>query len=412
MNAICLVIDRLHAGCVGAYGNAWIQTPHLDALAAESFLFDQALIDSPALEGLYRSYWHGWHAVRRNRPPADRPTLLELLDGAGVSGTLLSDEPAVSRYPLAAGFDDLIEIEPSETLEPASSIERTHLARCFAQIVDWLQTPRGPFLLWCHLSGLGGAWDAPREFRQAYVEEGDPPPSESVQVPSFRLGKDYDPDELLAVTQAYAGQVSALDGCVGALLESLRENHLHDDTLLVLLSARGFPLGGHLRVGSCEESLYSELVQVPWMMRFPGGLGATARSQALVEPSDLWATLLDWWQVPEAPQTPTARSLIPLVREEVDCVRDRALVVTDGLEQAIRTPAWYLRESGGAEEEAAGVELFAKPDDRWEVNDVSDRCREVVDRLREVFAESERMLQDDQPGDLPPLEDILVNGED
>ena len=27
MNAICLVVDRLHAGYLGAYGNAWIDTP-------------------------------------------------------------------------------------------------------------------------------------------------------------------------------------------------------------------------------------------------------------------------------------------------------------------------------------------------------------------------------------------------
>ena len=105
---------------------------------------------------------------------------------------------------------------------------------------------------------------------------------------------------------------------------------------------------------------------------------------------------------------PTAQDLLPVVREEVASVRDRLLVVADGLEQAIRTPAWYLRESGGAEEDAAGVELFAKPDDRSEVNDVSDRCHDVVEGLREVFVQSERFLQTGQIGDLPPLEETLV----
>jgi arylsulfatase A-like enzyme len=52
MNAVCMIIDRLHAGYVGAYGNAWIETPALDRLASRSVVFDRALIDSPQLERL------------------------------------------------------------------------------------------------------------------------------------------------------------------------------------------------------------------------------------------------------------------------------------------------------------------------------------------------------------------------
>jgi arylsulfatase A-like enzyme len=39
VNAICLVVDRLHTGFLGAYGNTWIETPVFDRLAAESFHF-------------------------------------------------------------------------------------------------------------------------------------------------------------------------------------------------------------------------------------------------------------------------------------------------------------------------------------------------------------------------------------
>ena len=47
MNAICLVIDRLHRGLL-AYGNTWVD-PAFDRLTAESFAFDQMLVDSPRL---------------------------------------------------------------------------------------------------------------------------------------------------------------------------------------------------------------------------------------------------------------------------------------------------------------------------------------------------------------------------
>ena len=82
MNAICMVIDRLHAGYVGAYGNSWIETPAIDRMAAESFLFDQALVDTPQLETLYRSYWQGWHAMCPPPPESRAPIVTCTLEDA------------------------------------------------------------------------------------------------------------------------------------------------------------------------------------------------------------------------------------------------------------------------------------------------------------------------------------------
>ena len=203
MNAVCLVFDRLHAGYVGAYGNSWIDTPAIDRLAAQSFLFDQAAIDSPEIERLYRSYWQGWHALCP-APPESRPSLPALLREAGAHTVLLGDEPLVLRHPLAADFDQRIEIDPPWRPQTASDIEQTHFGRCFVRMIEWLESAGGPFLLWCHLGGLGTTWDAPPEFRRAYQDEGDPSPPDGADVPDRRLTADYDPDELLGVSQSYA----------------------------------------------------------------------------------------------------------------------------------------------------------------------------------------------------------------
>jgi len=405
MNAIVLVIDRLHAGYVGAYGNAWVATPSLDRLAVESVVFDQCLIESPRLESLCRSYWQGRHPLGGEALPDDRPALPSLLRSAGVTTTLLTDEPVVARHPLAGSFDSLVELPGPGLVEVADEIDETHLAACFARLIDWLQSPREPFLAWCHLSGLGGPWDAPLEFRNRYAEEDDPDPPDSAEVPCEMLPSDYDPDRLLGISQAYAGQVSLLDVCVGALVESLADSPAGRDSLFVLASARGFPLGGHLRVGAYDESLYGELVHVPLWMRFPDSRGAAVRSRALVRPADLWPTLLEWWGVPDLPHSPDAASLMPLVREEVESIRDRVCLVAGDTERAIRTPAWFLRE-------AAEPELFAKPDDRWEVNDVADRCQDVVDLLRTAYAEYLRALCSGELDSLPPLAEILLTGLD
>ena len=401
MNAICLVIDRLHTGYVGTYGNSWIQTPTLDRLASEAFTFDRAHVDSPCLEALYRSYWQGWHAM--GRPPADHPSLAAALRNSGVETALLTDDRTVAEHPSAVDFDELIEIDPPWEARGVDRIEQTHLAKCFVRAIEFIESARQPFLLWCHMSGMGTTWDAPLEFRQTYAEEGDPDPPTTAEVPDRRLAADYDPDELLGITQSYAGQVSLLDACLGAFLEFFQSSPLRDDTMLVLTSPRGFPLGEHGRVGPCDEALHGELVHVPLMIRLPDGLGAAARSQALVGPADLWATLLDICGVTEPPTSPDAGSLMPILRQETATLRDRFCTVGNDPDRAIRTPAWALRT-------AATPELYAKPDDRWEVNDVADRCHEVAQDLSNALAQYEQAIQGGKVSSLPPLSETLLNG--
>ena len=69
-----------------------------------------------------------------------------------------------------------------------------------------------------------------------------------------------------------------------------------------------------------------------------------------------------------------------LLRQETDALRDRLCLAGGDGQRTIRTPAWYLRSAGEPE-------LFAKPDDRWEVNNVTCRCPEVVEGLQAALAQ-------------------------
>jgi arylsulfatase A-like enzyme len=403
VNAICLVIDRLHRGFLGAYGNTWVETPAFDRLAAESFALDQMLIDSPRLATLYRSYWQGLHALA---PETEgRPSLPGLLRDAGVHCTLISDDRSVLDHPLAIEFDNTVQIDPPWQSQMAAegAYEETHLARCFLQIIERVQSARRPFFLWCHLASLGTTWDAPPECRERYWGESDPPLLATADVPDRMLPPGYDPDDLLIYTQAYAGQVALLDTCLGGFLQVLDEGSQAQRTLLAVTAARGFPMGEHLRLGPCDEALHGELVHVPLLLRFPDRLGASARSQALVEPSDLWRTLLDWWPKASVPPSPTAVSLLPLVRNERIATRERLVIAGAERERAIRTPAWYLRK-------AETPELYVKPDDFWEVNDVANRCQEVVECLLDAEDQFEQTIYSGSVADLPALSDVLLEG--
>ena len=46
MNIIVIICDTLRRDFLGYYGNSWMQTTHIDRLAAQSLVFDNAFIGS------------------------------------------------------------------------------------------------------------------------------------------------------------------------------------------------------------------------------------------------------------------------------------------------------------------------------------------------------------------------------
>ena len=409
MNAICIVIDRLHVGYLGCYGNSWIATPSFDSLAADGFLFDQALIDSPDLAVQYESFVSGRHTLSCAAGlRADRQVSFEQLAAAGVRTTLITDDPAVAHLPWANGLDEVIHVESRHVKRPAAELEETNLARFFAVVGEWLDAAEEPFCLWAHTAGLASCWDCAFEPAARYADQDEAAPPDDAIVPSRRLAQNYDPDELLGLCQAYAGQVSLLDLCVGALAEDVAQSRVQKNTLLSMLSARGFPLGEHGRVGAFDNALYAELVSVPWILCFPDGCGAGDRTQSLVQLRDLAPTLRDWFGLLTADHRDADRSLLALARGETGAPFDRAIVIGADDSMAIRVPAWYLLKAPGSPEVLAGqhgptAELFAKPDDRWEVNDVASRCPDVVELLSQILADDLRGEVQSRPAPLPPI---------
>ena len=428
-SAICLVIDRLPAHLVGAYGNTWIRTPALDGLAAESLLIEFATIDSPELAMLYRGYWRGVHAacpadVADTLSPEgnDLPTLLR---GRGVRSLLVTDEPELAQLPLTARFDELVRVETDGESVTADSVDTTRMARFFAAAADVIDSAAAPSLVWLHCQSLSGPWDAPLELRNFYADEEDPDPPTTVEPPNYMLAADHDPDERLGISQAAAGQITALDECLEGWLSPIAARL--KDTLLIVIGARGLPLGEHLRVGPCDEVLYEELVHVPLMIRPPNS-AAPLRTVELAQSADIYATLSEWFGLgclghverrPSSPDTQPqspfiGRSLLPLTADPQQHLRDRAVGVGPESQWSIRTSAWYLRHSGpDVSSTDARQELFVKPDDRFEQSDVTRRCADIVERLTAAGEDFLRAAKSPASASKPtPLEVDLIAGLD
>ncbi len=402
-SAICLAIDRLSTGFLGPYGNCWIRTPGLDRLAFESTVFDQCVAESPSLDQFCRSCWQGVHPWSGT---AAARSLLKHLGEVSICSVLLTDDPTVAAHRMAEHFDRVIRLPPAAASQPVARLEDTHLVQVFGHLFACLEQLTPPFLLWCHLGSLGQCWDAPLHLREQYREEGDPASYGHTAVPKISAQRPFELDELLPVMHAYAGQLAVLDTCLAALLEALPDLPCGHRAMVAVVSPRGMPLGEHRCVGPADDAIYSELIHVPLLLRFPDRAGMAVRCGQLVQPGDLFATLCDWWNLPLPCDGDSCCSLLPLVREERTEWRDRVAVAGPGNQQAIRTPAWYLRSHTGAET----AELFVKPDDRWDQNDVADRCPELVETLLQLLDEYRAWIAPGGQGELSPLEEILISG--
>ncbi|MEX2174508.1 MAG: sulfatase-like hydrolase/transferase [Pirellulaceae bacterium] len=407
-SAVVVVVDRLGTGFLGPYGNTWLDTPQCNLLASQSLLCETVLADSPELSSAYRGYWTARHTTEPEQNA--QVALPRYASSAGLRTVLLTDESSVSDHAAARGFGETIVVPCTASAGPAEELDQTGIGRLFLAAIELVQNTRDPALVWIHSRGMSGAWDAPAVLRQQFADDDDPTPPDFVEPPNLVLPDPHDPDELLGIVHAYAGQVSLLDACLGSLVDALDASPLGEQALLAFTSPRGYPLGEHRLVGSSHEALYAELLHVPLLLRFSDRLAALERTHRLLQPADLGATLADWLGQGMAAGG-FAASLLPLVRGE-EMPRRELLYSTGRNQRAIRTPAWFLRQSEIDEStgtEQPRFELFAKPDDRWEVHEVASRGGEVVPLLTAARDRFEQSAAAGQLAESPPLAQALCD---
>lgn len=404
-NTICIVIDGLRASALGTYGNTWYGTPALDHLAAESMVAEWMLTGAPSLASFYREAWDGVHALRSREPalspakPASHLTAESLplrLAAAGYHLSLVTDDLWLDRYAETMSLkQDLWDAHwlNTETHRPAPTIAETAIGQVFTTAIEqfesWQDSQAGSNkgnLLWLHARGMHGSWDAPDAMRWELAEEDQLQPPTWVTPPQLEMSDD--PDHWLGLRIAYAAQIKVLDACLGALLTAVDE--MSSPLMVMLVGSRGFALGEHGRAGSDCRDLYNEQLHVPWLLRMPNELGEPPpRFTGLSQPFDLAATLLDWFGMENYGD---GLSVLALRSRECSAHRHVVFVRDDEGQQVVRTPAWMLRQKLAEGSSSPITQLYTKPDDRWEINDVASRCPLVMDGMQAVLAEYQRRL--------------------
>jgi arylsulfatase A-like enzyme len=397
-NILVFVVDGLRASALGAYGNTTFPTPGLDRFASESLLLDSCYAPSAELTDIYRALWQSLHPAR----PASVacPSLAAILGEAEYESTIVTDDPQVVALPDTAQFHQCVQVAArplnSESNVRANDSSQTELARFVAELGEVVAQPKSQAqFVWAHARGMHGLWDAPLDLQLSLLDDDDPPPIESPLPPDLVLRTADDSEQSFRYSCAYGAQVMVLDECWQGLMDIVDSRSGDEPWLVMLLGARGFPLGEHRRIGGTDEHLHGDQLHVPWVVRLPDGRGRLARSSALTSSLDVAPTLLDWIGHDSLARACVCDGLsaLRLISSAEASWRDQLLSASRDDCFALRTPNWCFRSGTRSAEEPAEPELYVRPDDRWEANDVAKLCSDVVEELQAAASESLRRLK-------------------
>ncbi|MBN1854809.1 MAG: sulfatase-like hydrolase/transferase [Pirellulales bacterium] len=346
-----------------AYGNSEGETPALDRLASRSLIFDFAFCESPDVADFYRAAWNGVHpacATRKNLLPFSLPNAVQ---GAGYTTALITEDPFIASWNGAGSFDETILVPVAMDRASDAQVRSPGPGPLGLSSADWLTTHRGmggggisdqPWFLWIHMGVLAHCW----------------------------------PDHRARDPVSYALDVEDLDADISFVLEALESTGTWDSTLLILAGCRGLSFGEHPPLGPVDRTLFEENIHIPLLMRAGNQYEIPARSAALVSVSDIGATIADWCGLAISDSHwSCGHSLMPFLSSDLTPWRDALLLVNHVGEMGIRTNDWYLRSMDAESkhpplaEASAVVELYSKPDDRWDTNEISARCGEIVEGL-------------------------------
>jgi arylsulfatase A-like enzyme/Flp pilus assembly protein TadD len=255
---LLISIDTLRSDHLQAYGAKGVATPAtpatpaIDGLRKDAILFERAYSHYPLTLPSHTSLLSGLlpthHQVRDNGgytfDASKHPYLPRLLKDAGYqTGAAVSAFILRRATGLASGFDLYDDTAESEERAGAVTAQKA---------LEWVRG-RGdqPFFLFLHLYEPHAPYVPPEPFASRYR------------------------------ASPYDGEIATADSVVGTVLAELKKLGIYDRAVIVLLSDHGEGLGDH---GEDQHGffLYRETLQVPLLLKLPGGdrAGTTVASPA------------------------------------------------------------------------------------------------------------------------------------
>lgn len=321
-NVICIVADGLRADYLSCNGYYRQITPHIDNIAKEGILFENAFTTSnwtlPTHASMFTGMYPITHGTDENHRWLDDKfyTLAEVLKSYGYNTFGYSNSPFIcDETNLIQGFNTFITTSwGKDTGALENFLSLNSLKQFFMKdkdtgafktnkvvskwITDSLQA-KTPFFIFIN-------------YMETHSPHGDTPYF------NYYLDKDVSPQEAKRINQdqyayisgsvkmnnkdfetlkaLYAGDILYLDMRIGQLVNYLRELRILDDTILIITSDHGENLGEHNLIKH-SFSLYDTLLHVPLIIRYPKISNSGLRIKNQVQIIDIFPTILDMLKI-------------------------------------------------------------------------------------------------------------------
>ncbi len=355
-NILMIYADQMRYDCMGCSGNPDVKTPHLDRLALEGVMFDNAFTSYPLCTPFRASLLTGKYAhqagLYSNHFPinTDQPSLATSLNASGYQSGYIGKwhlfggpKPGfVPPGPDRMGFDHFVGYNRGHQYMDAIFYRDTdqpyHCKRYepdfqtdhTIEFMDKVANSEGdaPFLAYVCFGPPHFPMDMPEHWRRMYDPEaitlpkGTPNPELQKRRTKERLEQEFDGDanfgersktdkfegmdpdietewQIRKFVAEYYGMISNVDHNVGRLLNWLDASGLAEDTIVIFFSDHGDMLGQHGSYCGIKRQAYRASSHVPLLIRYPARFAAGKRVQSLVDVAvDTMPTILDTCEVP------------------------------------------------------------------------------------------------------------------
>lgn len=367
-NILIIIADQFRWDFVSAYGlNPMNVTPHIDSIARRGVAFQHAVTNQPwcspsracLLTGQYATQHGVWRLGPGLRPGTT--TLATELRNHGYTTNYIgkwhlspnsSDKPETFGFvspEYRGGFLDLW--EASNILEVTSHPYEGNMWNADGTVLHFQDTYRVDYLTQRAVSFLRQEHHRPFLLVVSQLEPHEQNDMNRPVPPRQYEGKyinGFVPEDLRffpgmwqQLLPDYYGAIKAIDDSVGVLLKALSEQHLDDNTIVVMLSDHA----NHFLTRTYAEwkcTPHDSSIRIPLLIQGPG-FDQSRMVPEIVSMVDIAPTLLDavGLKIPDSIQ---GRSFFPLMRSrEAQAVwRNEALIQFSGsaIGRALRTHEW------------------------------------------------------------------------
>jgi arylsulfatase A-like enzyme len=432
-NIVFILADDQRADALGIYGNAVVQTPHIDQLAQEGTRFNNAYImgghhgaicaPSRAMlmsgQNLFRVY-DRLNGVR-TMPMAFREA------GYRVFGTgkwhnekeafeaAFSDAKSVYLGGMANHFEVPVrDYGPDGQLgEPVRKGFSTRIftEACLSFIDQHIsRNDTTPFFAYIAYTAPHDPYSPDFDYINRYQPNQIPLPENFLGVHPFNIhdplvrdenltGWPRHPDTIQMILADYYGLISQVDDEVGRIIKLLKEKGVYDNTIIVYAADNGLAIGSHGLLG--KQNLYEHSIKIPLIIKGPN-IPSGKVSNAFAYLLDMFPTLGELAGV-QAPSDIDGQSLVPILEGETSNLRNEIFTAYRNVGRALSTKDWKLIEYPGIDH----TQLFDLTIDPNETNDLSTdtQWQPTIDSLRLVMQQWQRNTGDTLNLDAQPWMD-------